>query len=494
MQTPNRRFTRGMFQFWSEALRQHPPWSDTSAALLSEHNSPAYGCQFTERFLQALWNEQMLKPGLKTTDGDDVIVQSPGTWNVAGGPDFRDAVISIAGDTRRGDIEIHRTVADWHAHGHSGDPAYARVILHVVWRAGRSDSEHLPPTLEMAGAVDGDLDNFNEGLVIENYPYGRQVAPGHCAKHLREMSDDWVRDIFRTGGMARLKRKAVEMLEAIAENGSEQTLYTAVMRAIGYHKNQDAFQSLALTMPLDRLNKERSSQRKTALLWGASGLLPDPSSVTVHPALVKSSMQLWKDWWRLGGYPPHIDWRRDGIRPLNTPERRLAAVCRWLTNCAFSPEHHLREIVNQSIDGKDLWRRLDESLRVTDAWEACMTFNRSLKKPVALIGASRRNDIIVNVFFPFIYAIGLKSRQTVDIQLAEGGWLNAPKLQSNRRLTEATHRLLFPPSRGKMVLTGACEQQGAMEIYQAMCVQCGGVCVDCAFSSVIPGGKGWEGR
>ncbi|MDT8389797.1 MAG: DUF2851 family protein [Lentisphaeria bacterium] len=488
------RVTRGSLQFWREALQCQTTWRDPSDRSLGEHNSGAYGCQFTERFLQALWNERMLRPDLKTTDGDEVIVLSPGTWNVAAGPDFRDAVISIAGETRRGDVEIHRSVADWRAHGHTGDPAYARVILHVVWRAGTAASDDLPPTLEMAGAVRGDLKEFNEDSVVDNYPYGRQVASGRCAARLQDMSDSRVRDVFRAGGIARLTRKAVQMLEAIAESGGGQALYMAVMRAMGYHKNTEAFQALARGVPLEQLSQAPSSMRKTALLWGASGLLPDPSSTAVHPVLAKSARRLWKEWWGLGGYPMRIDWRRDGIRPLNSPERRLAAACRWLANCDFSPERHLREICDQSSDGKDLWRRLDQSLRVTDVWEGCVTFTRTLKKPVTLLGAARRNDIIVNVFLPFIYALGLTSQRSETIRLAEEGWLSAPKLSSNRTLTEAAHRFLFPPSRAKMVLSGACEQQGAMEMYQAVCVPCGGVCADCALSSVIPSGKGGEGR
>ena len=489
MKTSVSRFTREIVQFWSDMLRHHKVRADPFDLSLREHNSTEYGCQFTERFLQALWNEKMLKSDLETTHGETVTVHSPGTWNVAGGPDFRDAVISIAGNCRRGDVEIHRSVADWHAHGHTGDPAYTNVILHVVWRAGRSDSTHLPPTLEMAGAVDGDLEKFNEGLVVKNYPYGCQVAPGHCAKHLQTMNDSRVREVFHASGLARLTRKAVEILEAVAESGGGQTLYCRFLRAMGYYKNQEAFQALALAMPLERLNQMDSSQEKTALLWGASRLLPDPSSLSIHRALADSTMRMWRDWWRLGGYPVHIEWRRDGVRPLNSPERRLAAACRWLAGCGFAPERHLRTIMDQSVDGKDLWRRLDQSLRISDPWEICVTFNRPLKKPVKLIGASRRDDIIINVFLPFIYAVGLKNNCESDIQLAEAGWLYAPKLQSNRPLTEATHRLLFPPSRAKAVLARACEQQGAMEIYQAVCVPRGGVCDDCEFSSVFPTGK-----
>src|SRR5690606_29567876 len=53
--------------------------------------------------------------------------------NLLGGPDFSGARIRFA-DTSEltGDVELHLRAADWDAHGHARDPAYDRVILHVV--------------------------------------------------------------------------------------------------------------------------------------------------------------------------------------------------------------------------------------------------------------------------------------------------------------------------------------------------------------------------
>ena len=96
----------------------------------------------SERHVQALWYDGALRPkDLRTTDGLSVRVIDPGVWNVEAGPDFSHAVLEV-GPTRRrvvGDVEIHLHPSDWHAHGHSSDPAYESVIAHVTWYAAPPD-------------------------------------------------------------------------------------------------------------------------------------------------------------------------------------------------------------------------------------------------------------------------------------------------------------------------------------------------------------------
>ena len=68
-----------------------------------------------------------------------------GRWNRAAGPDFRDAILLDAdGRARRGDIELHRRATGWRQHGHHTDPAYARVLLHVLG-AGPDNTQHGAP-------------------------------------------------------------------------------------------------------------------------------------------------------------------------------------------------------------------------------------------------------------------------------------------------------------------------------------------------------------
>ena len=71
--------------------------------------------------------------------GPPLRVHFAGRWNHGPGPDFRGAILlDAAGRARRGDVELHRRPAGWRSHGHHRDPAYARVLLHVVGGGGRA--------------------------------------------------------------------------------------------------------------------------------------------------------------------------------------------------------------------------------------------------------------------------------------------------------------------------------------------------------------------
>ena len=98
--------------------------------------------------LQALWNEQAFEGvALTLVDGTPVKVIEPGRWNHAVGPDFRDAILVIGGELRRGDIECHVSPSDWDAHGHRSDPEYGGLILHLTWYAApkaKTLSVHVP--------------------------------------------------------------------------------------------------------------------------------------------------------------------------------------------------------------------------------------------------------------------------------------------------------------------------------------------------------------
>src|SRR5476651_2791589 len=87
-----------------------------------------------ERLLQFIWQFQYFnKQRLVTSQGEELRILKPGTWNHHQGPDFSEATIRIGTTTWVGNIEIHILSSDWHKHKHTGDKHYANIILHVVW-------------------------------------------------------------------------------------------------------------------------------------------------------------------------------------------------------------------------------------------------------------------------------------------------------------------------------------------------------------------------
>lgn len=458
-----------------------------SAIYVGEHSNAEPNCQFPERFLQALWNEQRLRTPLNRRDGTPFEVLSPGTWNVSAGPDFRDAVLKIAGETVRGDIEIHRLSTDWHAHGHDLDPAYGNVILHVVWRHAETSREPAPPPeFDLAGHLDAGLDALAREIEPEDYPYARKVGSGRCASQLAQLSDGHLADLFRAAGLARLAAKSEQMLRRIMADGGDQALYEGVLTALGYRQNKEAFAQLARQAPISLLRHFDSDACRTACLWGMSGLLPDPTSTPVAPSLGQEAMALWQQWWPLGVGRAELSWRRGGSRPLNSPERRLAAGSHWLRNCHFQPQSHILAIAERSADGDTLGKSLSADLDIRSDWEKYISFRHPLPKPAKLLGANRRLDIVINIFIPFVHAIGTRKSDPHLIRLAEEAWLKAPAMQTNRRLTEAVHRFIYPPSRCRTVVRRAGEQQGVLEMYRTLCTECGGDCHACTLTDILP--------
>ncbi|HLF71083.1 MAG TPA: DUF2851 family protein, partial [Dehalococcoidia bacterium] len=89
-----------------------------------------------EAELSRLWEGQRF-PGeaLRTVDGRAVRVVYPGRRGGGPGPDFRDAVVFVGDEERRGDVELHVRASAFRGHGHNDDAAYDGVALHVVYLA-----------------------------------------------------------------------------------------------------------------------------------------------------------------------------------------------------------------------------------------------------------------------------------------------------------------------------------------------------------------------
>ena len=72
-----------------------------------------------EELLQYLWQHKIFNHnGLRSTDGRDIHIISPGMMHHDAGPDFKQAVIRINDIIWAGDVEIHVNSSDWYRHHH----------------------------------------------------------------------------------------------------------------------------------------------------------------------------------------------------------------------------------------------------------------------------------------------------------------------------------------------------------------------------------------
>src|SRR5690606_28996364 len=141
---------------------------------------------------QSRWFAGDFGRGFATTDGQPVEIVQFGWWNRGAGPDFRDCVVSVNGESRRGSIELDTTARDWERHGHAENPAYDDTVLHLFLvergSAGfftRTSSHRLvpqvllsPPSAESAGRPPA------------------PAIPGRCVAVLRSLPPDRLRALL----------------------------------------------------------------------------------------------------------------------------------------------------------------------------------------------------------------------------------------------------------------------------------------------------------
>jgi hypothetical protein len=87
-----------------------------------------------EAELHQIWARQSWidwsKP-LKTAEGHELFIYTPGELNYGQGPDFYYSRIEINRLQWIGSIEIHKKPEEWYQHSHHTDPVYNSTILHV---------------------------------------------------------------------------------------------------------------------------------------------------------------------------------------------------------------------------------------------------------------------------------------------------------------------------------------------------------------------------
>ena len=270
-----------------------------------------------EAAIQDAWVRGLFDPrGLATTAGEPVRVVARGRLNRDSGPDVSDARVEVAGMLWAGDVEVHPTSAGWEAHGHHQDPAYDRVVLHVVLAADRrtgtlrrSDGSALPELVLLPH-----LDRSLRRLLHAFYVTPRQ-AP-HCAGRWAEVDEAARRGWVRHLGTERVRDRARRLGQAYGRRPDlDRLLVGRMFRALGYEANADAMETLAGRLDLAALRRLDGPAVHRAV-WAASGLGSD--TLFSGPAPPSAVAPLRPEAWRRGG------------RPANAPRRRVAQAAAWL--------------------------------------------------------------------------------------------------------------------------------------------------------------------
>lgn len=419
-------------------LKQSSQWyKDLLRVSTQECREPSIeGFAGDEQTLQRLWYQQIFEGrSLTLVDGTALEVIEPGRWNHADGPDFQDAIVLVGGEMRRGNVEVHVRPTDWDEHGHTPNPAYGGVVLHVTWYA-------TPP----AKTLPSRIPHLALEKVFFSYETAEQALLSHHSSDIgiehpclmRYQKDSIALDrLLVAAGQHRLLIKTERFLENLDAENTAQVFYEGLMRTMGYRRNTEPFKRLAKEFPLKVLEPFPTKTR-FAILARMAGLLKE------------TQRELWDLWWESGFYPPlqPYEWDFKGLRPQNHPLRRLAGGMGIL--------HSLHTLLETPI--------ADLPVAITKAADF---LREAIGGSSALIGAQRAAAVTTNLFVPYRLALGTLSER--QLAALPGEDLSMPMRDTWKRLTGKTTNL---PKDGL-------RQQGLLQIYADFCHNPKVICQTC---------------
>ncbi len=418
-------------------------------------------------------------------DGGALAVLHPGFRNAEAGPDFRGAVVRFGdGKAVTGDVEIDREIGGWKAHGHGANPAFAKVILHVVWD-GKAGGEAGRPVLAMGQFLDSPADELSEWAKSAGAVWPEELR-GQCCAPLGDLAPAELRYLLEEAARARLARKGRESAARAKAAGWDQALWEGLFRGLGYKKNSWPMQCVAEMLPRFDL-PSGSPLVWQARLLGLSGLLPDELAGQTESAR-RYLRQAWDHWWRESDIfqtskLPRQVWAFHGQRPVNHPQRRLALAAHWLASGRLSSD------LEKWFEGADpdspkakFCGSLAEVLQggSDPFWSLHWTLrSKPLPKPQPLLGLDRAGDLAMNIILPWFWSKALARQKAEEVAKAERLYLAWPKGEDNAVLRLARQRLLGGGS--DRLFTTAASQQGLLQIVGDFCVQAGSLCGNCRF-------------
>lgn len=420
---------------------------------------------YSELELQARWFAGDFGRTFRATSGEEIEIVQFGVWNREAGPDFTEAAIRIdAADPMRGSIEFELNDTGWETHGHATNPAFDDTILHVFVNSTsrqfftRTSANRNVPQVRVDPATLSDA--FTSGVPL--------AKPGRCHAPLREVSEERATSILEAAARFRLNQKAARLQRISVTHGRDEALFQEIAAALGYKQNKLPFTLLAQRLTLRRLRDKIEDIE--ALLFGTAGFLG--GDLAKYKQQTREYVRdLWERWWlrraEIGRLALSTNaWKLSGARPLNHPQRRVAALS------VIAREWP--KFVESLAEADDA--RLAQFFRsiVHPFWDCHYTLTSDVSSPpMALVGDTRVAEIFANVIYPW------------RLQTREDVWNSFAQLRAkltNRRVATAASRLFGVESeRRRTFLRTLAHQQGLLQIYEDFCMQDNSDCEHCPF-------------
>ena len=312
-------------------------------------------------------------------NGEKIEVVHFGIWNREPGPDFCGALVLINGEKFAGDIEVDQDARDWESHGHSQNPAYENVVLHLFFHRGQR--RFFTRTAQHKAVTQVCLP-----FKVESKPVASRQDG--VLEHARAMK------LVEAAASFRLRRKCEVFRRAAHLRGYEEALFEAVAPAMGFKNNKIPFLLVAQRTSLARARMEDGE----ALLFGLAGFL-NAGHFDLGDREARGYLKsLWEQWWALRDRErrlvlPERTWTFSAVRPANHPHRRMGALAAAARSFAG-----IKRAVEKG-KGDDFAAALTSLEH--PFWEKHSSLaGDPLPKATALVGEDRVVDLSINVFLP----------------------------------------------------------------------------------------------
>jgi hypothetical protein len=473
------------------------------------------GDQPSEHLLHLLWPRQdLLRHPLLTLDRRSIAVYRPGRWSRGIGPDFLDAKMRIGeAPVRVGAVEVHVVSSDWLRHGHDRDPAYTKVLLHVVWHNDLGAETVVDasgrdiPQLVLSMALATPLAELRELLEDEGAPTGHGLGLSPCQRSLLEMDPETIGCLLDMAGEERWRQKANRFALRLERRGVEQALYETLMEALGFQGNRMPFWQLARLASLAQIRQALGIGQATplgmqAILYGVSGFLQRWQAERRCPQPERDAYvtTLTSHWEPVSAFFPEClderQWRLAGIRPANFPQRRIAAAGYWL---ATLTQHSLvdfcltpiRSLAAQA-SAAQLRRCLNELARrlyvagEEDFWRRRYVIGGlEHRRPADLLGRGRATTMVVDVLLPAAAALAQLGDEPIALETVRTLYACHPRLPVNEVTSQMLRQFFGGDHARAAIVNSACRQQALLQLYRDFCLSELETCQECAFPRLV---------
>jgi len=376
-----------------------------------------------EKLLQFIWQNGYFSPAsLATTRGEPLQILNRGQHNTQeAGPDFLDARIRIGPALLAGSVELHIRSSDWDRHGHSTDPNYRNVILHVVYIDDQPDKRPGFPVLELQPRIPHLLlDRYGELLQQHRFIPCERTAANVSPLQWTAWKDRLL--------VERLQQQAARVDRFVSESRGnwEEAFWWLLARSFGIRVNADAFEEVARSLPLSLMMRYRTSIHKLeALLLGQANLLQG-SFREAYPQMLQREYRYLAKLHALRPVHRAIQFLR--MRPQGFPTIRLAQLAMLL--------HAQEQPFSRILDaGEPEEIRSLFDVTANDYWHDHFRFDETAPWQPKHLGTAMADTLLINAVVPLLFTVGRVQKRT---ELSERAlrWLRLLPAEQNRVLEQ----------------------------------------------------------